>query len=116
MQLPDLSKSTEKLKRSNLQQVKKSITYAELTTYIRPYAEGNIYTGEQAYHTGFVDALGNLDTAVKLAAKLSGIQGKPNIIHVRPKEPSFFEKMLGEASEAISPLKKNGVSMQYIMR
>ncbi len=113
---PNVGQSTESLKKTDLSELKKNITYAELTAYIKPYAEGNIYTGEQAYETGFVDELGNLDTAIKLAGKLAGIRGEPTVVQMHPKEPTMFDKMFGEASEALSPLKRNGVSLQYILR
>lgn len=43
-------------------------------------ADGRIYTGEQALKVGLIDELGNLDDAVKLAAKLSGIKGEPSVV------------------------------------
>lgn len=38
------------------------------------YADGRIFSGEQAYKYGFVDELGNWDTAKKRALKLAGIE------------------------------------------
>jgi protease IV len=47
---------------------------------VRKIADGRIFTGEQALKAGLVDELGNLDDAVKAAAKLSGIKGEPEVV------------------------------------
>lgn len=116
MSLPDPGQPVENLKKMDLKKIENSITYSEITAYIKPYAEGNVYSGLQAYQTGFVDELGNLDTAIKLAGKLSGIQGEPVTIEIKPRDSSMVQKLFGEAGEALSPLKPNGVSLQYVLR
>jgi len=47
---------------------------------VRAIADGRIFTGEQALKAGLVDELGNLEDAVKAAAKLSGIKGEPEVV------------------------------------
>jgi len=47
---------------------------------VRKIADGRIFTGEQAIKAGLVDELGNLEDAVQVAAKLSGIKGEPVIV------------------------------------
>ena len=47
-------------------------------------ADGRIFTGEQALEVGLIDELGNLEDAITVAAKLSGIRGEP--VLVRKKE------------------------------
>lgn len=47
---------------------------------VQRIADGRIYTGEQALKIGLVDELGNLEDAVKAAAKLSGIKGEPSVV------------------------------------
>ncbi len=47
---------------------------------VRKIADGRIFTGEQAIKVGLVDELGNLEDAVQVAAKLSGIKGEPVIV------------------------------------
>ncbi len=42
---------------------------------------------------GLVDELGNFQDAVDLAAKMSGIEGKPKVVEYGRK--SFFESFLG---------------------
>jgi protease-4 len=47
---------------------------------VQRIADGRVYTGEQALKIGLVDELGNLEDAVKAAAKLSGIKGEPSVV------------------------------------
>jgi protease-4 len=47
---------------------------------VKQIADGRIFTGEQALKAGLVDELGNLEDAIKSAAKLSGIKGEPVVI------------------------------------
>ncbi|HPA48283.1 MAG TPA: signal peptide peptidase SppA [bacterium] len=55
-----------------------------LKEFARQVADGKIYTGRQAKEIGLVDHLGTLDDAIKLAAKIAGIQGEPNVIEKKP--------------------------------
>jgi protease-4 len=43
-------------------------------------ADGRIFTGEQALKIGLVDEMGNLEDAIKAAAKLAGIKGEPVLV------------------------------------
>lgn len=52
---------------------------------VKKIADGRVFTGEQALKAGLVDELGNLDDAVKAAAKLSGIRGEPDVISKKEK-------------------------------
>jgi len=48
-------------------------------------ADGRVLTGKQAYDNGFVDELGNFDTAVERTKKIAGITGDARLI--RYQEP-----------------------------
>jgi protease IV len=50
--------------------------------YVRSIADGRIYTGSDAKDMGLVDELGGLYDAVNIAANLSGIKGKPDIVYM----------------------------------
>jgi protease-4 len=52
---------------------------------VKKIADGRVFTGEQALKAGLVDELGNLDDAVRAAAKLSGIRGEPEVISKKEK-------------------------------
>lgn len=59
----------------------RDISYEE----IKKLADGRIFTGKMAKELGLVDALGNLEDAIKLAGSLSGIKGEPQIITKKEK-------------------------------
>lgn len=58
---------------------------------LRKIADGRIFTGSQALSLGLVDELGNIEDAIKKAAELAGIKGKPEIV---TKEEGFSLKSL----------------------
>lgn len=52
---------------------------------IKKIADGRIFTGKKARELGLVDELGNLDYAIELAGKLSGIKGEPHVVSKKEK-------------------------------
>jgi len=52
---------------------------------VKKLADGRIFTGKKAKELGFVDELGNLNDAINLAGKLSGIEGEPSVISKKKK-------------------------------
>jgi protease-4 len=65
----------------------------------RELADGRVYTGRQALELGLIDELGNLSTAIDLAAGLAGIEGEPRIIEYQ-RAPNLMEILLS----GLSPL------------
>jgi protease-4 len=71
---------------------------------VKRIADGRVFTGEQALKAGLVDEIGNLEDAIKSAAKLAGIKGEPavvskeerfSLIHMlRNKMPKEFSDMV----------------------
>ena len=53
---------------------------------VKTFADGRIFTGNQAKELGLIDELGTLEDAVNLAAKLAGIEQKPVIFDLSPKK------------------------------
>jgi protease-4 len=47
---------------------------------VRSFADGRIFSGEQAFEMKLVDALGSYEDAVKAAAELANIKGKPRVV------------------------------------
>ncbi|MDP6626243.1 MAG: S49 family peptidase, partial [Nitrospinota bacterium] len=60
---------------------------------VKELSDGRIFTGRQAFEIGLVDKLGSLEEAIKLAAELVGIKGKPKIVSEK-KERSLLFKLL----------------------
>jgi protease-4 len=63
------------------------------------YADGRILTGKQAYDRGFVDELGNFDTAVERAKKLAGIRKANLVRYVQPFDLSNLLRLLGKSEK-----------------
>ncbi len=63
---------------------------------VRKIADGRIFSGRQALKLGLVDELGGLEKAIKVAAKLAQVEGKPEVIY--PKREAF--EWLRKAAEA----------------
>jgi protease-4 len=60
---------------------------------VKKFADGRIFTGEQALELGMVDKLGSLREAVYYTADLVDIEGEPNLVNMSPKK-SFFSQMM----------------------
>jgi protease-4 len=58
--------------------------------YINSIGQGRVWTGEQAIKIGLVDRLGNIDDAIKSAAKMAGL--KNYTLMPYPEEKSTFSK------------------------
>lgn len=81
---------------------------------VRPYADGRIFTGEQAKSYKLVDELGGLQDAALAAAKLAGIEGEPTLRYPEKDKP-LLRELLGEdlqgaAAGVISGAVKQGVN------
>ncbi|MDH4229684.1 MAG: signal peptide peptidase SppA [Nitrospirota bacterium] len=66
---------------------------------IRALADGRIFSGQQALEAGLVDELGNLETAIRKAGSLVGIEGRPAVVEDRP---SRIDELLGETKSHLS--------------
>jgi protease-4 len=62
---------------------------------LRSYADGRIFSGEEALKLGLVDKLGNLQDAIEEARRLIGKEGKNAVVVKIGKEETLFEKLFG---------------------
>ncbi len=67
---------------------------------VKDIADGRIYTGAKAKELGLVDDLGSLDDAVEIAAKLGGIEGKPEVGYAN--RPSLSRLLFGSEKTDVS--------------
>lgn len=65
-------------------------------------AQGRVWTGAQAKKNGLVDAMGNLDKAIKKAADLAGITAPYKIKHY-PNENKKYDALLKQLSQIWTP-------------
>lgn len=68
---------------------------------VRKIADGRIFSGNQAAKIGLVDELGDLEYAIKVAAKMAGIKGEPEVVRKKEKSP-LLELLNGKISESVS--------------
>ncbi|MFA6989548.1 MAG: signal peptide peptidase SppA [Candidatus Gastranaerophilaceae bacterium] len=76
---------------------------------VKKFADGRVFTGNQAKQLGIVDETGSLKDAENLAKKLAGIEGEPDIIEIEPQK-SFFQKISKLSLDQVL----NGVSFNSI--
>jgi protease-4 len=80
---------------------------------IRKLADGRIFTGRMAKEAGLVDELGNLQDAIMLAGKLTGIEGEPEVIEKKD-EFSFFNMLKGELPGRLIGNAFSGIQLKYL--
>ena len=61
------------------------------------YADGRVFTGEQAMKLGLVDTLGTFDDAVRIAARIAHISGEPTLVRERKHISSLFDWFLDQS-------------------
>ncbi len=69
---------------------------------LKRYADGRIFTGRQAKKLGFVDELGGLQDAIKLAGKLTGLGENPYIIKERVSPWQQFFGLLHQEKKTLT--------------
>jgi protease IV len=78
-------------------------------------ADGRIFTGRQAKEAKLVDELGDLETAIQLAADVVGIEGEPKVVEPR-RRFSLRELLDSKLSMLFPKLDVHpGVGLKYLM-
>jgi protease-4 len=92
----------------------KKPTIEDIKKEVLKIADGRIFSGKQAKELGLVDELGTMDDAKYYAARISGIEGEPEIVEER-KKVSFLEYLIGSSdfSEIFGKFFYNGFSYLY---
>jgi len=65
------------------------------------YAEGRVWTGNQAKEIGLVDELGGVEKAIEIAAELANL-GKSYVVFEYPKMRSRLDELLKPAKEELA--------------
>ena len=76
-------------------------------------ADGRIFTGRRAKEIGLVDAIGNEQDAIKLAAELARIK-KWDVLREEKKAP-LLQRLLGTYVPKLPSLQEGNVGAKYIM-
>lgn len=82
---------------------------------VRLLADGRIFTGRQALQEGLVDELGGYRDAIRVAAELAGIEGKPKVIHPEVKKGQWVEYFIQETAQRVMQgLQKKDAGLQFL--
>ncbi|MEW5821264.1 MAG: signal peptide peptidase SppA [Cyanobacteriota bacterium] len=57
---------------------------------VKEFADGRIFTGEQALELGMIDKIGSLKDSIYYAAELVGIEGEPKVINLTQKKSRIY--------------------------
>jgi protease-4 len=82
---------------------------------IKKLADGRIFTGKKALELGLIDELGNMEDAIMLAGKLSGIEGEPEVVTKKEKF-SIFDMLKGQLPEKIFGSAFSGIQLKYLLK
>lgn len=78
-------------------------------------ADGRIFSGEQAKALGLVDALGNLQDTISIAANMAGIKGEPKVIYPPKKKRSILDFLFqGMIRSLTNHLKEESCQFNYL--
>ena len=67
-------------------------------------ADGRFFTGEKAKELGLVDEIGNFYDAVRIAGKLGGIKGEPELVYPKKKWDSYLDLFLDSCANTINKI------------
>ena len=80
---------------------------------LKQLADGRVFTGRQAQKLGLVDDLGDMGHAVRMAGKLAGIKGTPELVYPTKKKSTYWELLMEKAASAlVGELNKEGSRFQ----
>ncbi len=80
---------------------------------VKKLADGRIFTGRMAKEIGLVDEIGNLQYAIMLAGKLTGIEGEPQVVE-KTDEFNFFDILKQEIPENLLGNVFSGIQLKYL--
>ena len=84
---------------------------------IAAIADGRIFTGRQALSLGLIDYLGNMEYTINLAAQLSGIEGKPEVVYPKKKRKGIISYIFQETMRTVvEELRSEHTGIQYIYK
>ena len=73
---------------------------------VRSYANGKVWTGEQAMAMKLIDSLGDFETAVSETAKSVGIRGEPTLVRPEKERKTLLDLLLGDVSQYLPSKEK----------
>lgn len=81
---------------------------------IKKIADGRVFSGRQAQKLKLVDFLGDGSYAVRLAGKMAGIAGTPDVVYPQKKGVTFWDYILQNAATSIATAIKGRIIPQGV--
>jgi protease-4 len=82
---------------------------------VRQLADGRIFTGRQALEAGLVDELGSYRDAIRVAADLAGIEGKPKVVYPAADKKELLGYFIQETAQLVKQGLQNGdAGLQFL--
>ena len=78
-------------------------------------ADGRVFTGRQALEHGLVDVLGGYEDALRIAARMAGIEGKPEVTTERARKRTLLGLLLEGLDGLASRTEKVYPSLEYVV-
>jgi len=73
---------------------------------VKSFANGKVWTGEQAQSMKLVDSVGDFETAVSETAKSVGIRGEPTLVRPEKERKTLLDLLLGDVSQYLPSREK----------
>ncbi len=83
---------------------------------VQKLADGRVFTGEEALQLKLIDRLGNLDDAVRVAARLAGVKGEPTTLYPRRRQPRLIDLLSNNDAEALMEWVVNRKAARFLYR
>lgn len=77
---------------------------------VKKLADGRIFTGRQALQHKLIDFLGDRSFAVRLAGKMAGIKGTPDVVYPKKKDITFLDFILQNTAASFAAALKNNIA------
>src|SRR5271157_3665764 len=73
---------------------------------VKSFANGKVWTGEQAMSMKLVDSMGDFETVVADTAKSVGIKGEPTLVRPEKERKTLLDLLLGDVSQYLPTREK----------
>jgi protease IV len=73
---------------------------------VKSFANGKVWTGEQAISMKLIDNVGDFESAVSDTAKSVGIKGEPTLVHPERDRRTLMDLLLGDVSQYLPTREK----------
>jgi protease-4 len=82
---------------------------------VKKIADGRVFTGRQALKLGLVDVLGDFQDAVRIAGRMGGIKGKPQVLEKKKRKLTLFDILFGDVQDTMSRLNGSKMELKYLL-